>query len=50
MMKSYNITIPVDEHELHEMLFEGKSFEWVFPAENEEDVEVNVILHKENNE
>jgi hypothetical protein len=50
MSKSYNITIPVDEHELHEMLFEGKSFEWTFVAENEEGVEVNVTLEKENNE
>jgi hypothetical protein len=32
------------------MLFEGKSFEWTFVAENEEGVEVNVTLEKENNE
>jgi hypothetical protein len=47
MSEDYTITVPFDEQELQAMLHEDKSFEWVFPAEENEYVQITIKLFKE---
>jgi hypothetical protein len=53
MSKNYTIDIPLDEKELQQILYEGKSFGWTFPAEEDEIqsglgyVDINVTLYRD---
>lgn len=46
MSNVYNIEVPFTEQELAEMLFEDKSFSWVFNTSEDDNVCVNVNLFK----
>lgn len=47
MSEVYNIEVPFTEQELAEMLFEDKSFSWVFNTSEDENISVSVNLFKE---
>ena len=47
MSEEYAIDIPLDEEELQQILYEGKSFGWTFPAKEDEDIHINVTLHRD---
>ena len=47
MSKEYTIKVPFSEKELQEMLHEDRLFEWVFPAEEDGDVQITIKLFKE---
>jgi len=47
MNEDYSISIPFSNEELEEMLHENKSFEWVFPTNENENVQITIHLHKE---
>lgn len=47
MNEDYSISIPFNEQELEEMLHENKSFEWVFPTNENENIQITIHLHKE---
>ena len=47
MNEDYTIVVPFDEKELQEMLYEDRSFQWVFPAEEDGDVQITIKLFKE---
>ena len=44
---AWSINVPMSEEELQEILHEGKSFEWVFPTNENQDVEITIHIHKE---
>ncbi|MBL69513.1 MAG: hypothetical protein CMO74_13895 [Verrucomicrobiales bacterium] len=47
MNEDYSISIPFSNEELEEMLHENKSFEWVFPTNENENVQITIHLYKE---
>jgi len=47
MNEDYTIIVPFDEKELQEMLYEDRSFQWVFPTEEDGDVQITIKLFKE---
>ena len=47
MNEDYSISIPFSNEELEEMLHENKSFEWVFPTNENKDVQITIHIHKE---
>jgi hypothetical protein len=47
MSEDYSISVPFTDTELQEMLHEDKSFLWVFPVNENENVQITVHLHKE---
>jgi len=47
MNEDYSISIPFSNEELEEMLHENASFEWVFPTNENENVQITIHLHKE---
>ena len=47
MNEDYTIVVPFDEKELQEMLYEDRSFEWVFPTEEDGNVQITIKLFKE---
>ena len=44
---TWTIKVPMSEGELQEILYEDKSFEWVFPTMEDEGIEIKVIINKE---
>lgn len=48
MNEDYSVSIPFDAKELEEMLYEDKSFEWIFPTNENENIQITIHLHKEN--
>lgn len=44
---SYSVEIPFSEEELQQILHEDKSFEWVFPTNENESVNIVVHIRKE---
>jgi hypothetical protein len=47
MNEDYSVSIPFSNEELEEMLHENKSFEWVFPTNENENIQITIHLHKE---
>ena len=47
MNEDYSISVPFSEQELQEILHEDKSFEWVFPTNENENVNITIHIHKE---
>lgn len=47
MNKDYSVSIPFSSEELEEMLHENKSFEWVFPTNENGNIQITIHLHKE---
>ena len=43
MNEDYSVSLPFSEQELQEILHEGKSFEWIFPTNENENV--NITIH-----
>ena len=46
-IKDYSVSLPFSEQELQEILHEDKSFEWVFPTNENENVNITIHIHKE---
>ena len=46
-MEDYSISVPFSAEELEEILHEGKSFEWTFPTNESENVNITIHIHKE---
>ena len=47
MNEDYSVSLPFSEQELQEILHEGKSFEWIFPTNENENVQIKIKLFKE---
>jgi len=47
MNENYSISVPFSAEELQEILYEGKSFEWIFPTNENESVNIAIHIHKE---
>ena len=46
-IKDYSVSLPFSEEELQEILHEGKSFEWVFPTNEDENINITIHIYKE---
>ena len=46
-LEDYSVSLPFSEQELQEILHEGKSFEWIFPTNENENVNITIHIHKE---
>jgi hypothetical protein len=42
---SYSISVPLSAEELEEILYEDKSFEWVFPTNENENINITIHIH-----
>ncbi len=44
---AWSIDVPMSERELQEILHEDKSFSWVFPTSENENIEITIHIYKE---
>ena len=47
MNEDYSLSVPFSSEELEEILYEGNSFKWVFPTNEDESVNITLHIHKE---
>jgi hypothetical protein len=46
-LSTYNITIPFTEEDLNDLLYGNRTFDWVFPTDEDSSIQINVKLKQQ---